>query len=156
MPKKGTKKVAVHGEEVFLPAEQAEIEELVKAGLRFTADIVLRQQELDEIKGKLATIATRKRGVRSTVRMLASEGLAIVTWAKESSVDEDRAEALREVLGAEWGHVFTTKTKYSLARGYKDWMNKAGASLDKVKARIAEAIHIAEKKPSVKLELGGE
>ena len=151
MPAKGTKQVEVHGQTVFLAEEQAELEKLVGSGLDLQGKMAPLKEELDGVKLRLAEIAGKRRGVKATVNIVTSRGLCKVEWSKETSVDEQTAEALRKDLGQDWGEVFYVKPKYGLAKGFKAWCQSTGAAAAKLKARILGAISVKENNPSVKL-----
>lgn len=152
MPAKGTKKKVIAGRTVYLPAEQAEIEDLVQRGLELTAKVTLAREELAEIKGRLVAIAKRHRGAKGTVHLLATAGRAVVSFRRETRIDGVTAERLREDLGESWSQVFATAVEYRLSRSYRGWVKGAKRGL---KAKVAEAVDVIPRAPQVKLTTEG-
>lgn len=156
MAKKGTKKVELDGEIVYLPAEDAEIVQLIERGLTLQDRKERAEDELADIKARLVELAEPKRNARATVVLEDPAGRrARVEWHREHAVDATRAELLTaklEQCGAEAEMVFVRKVSYGLAKNYQQFMRMpSSALLEELKAEIAKAIEVRERKPAVKL-----
>lgn len=152
MPQAGTRRVEIDGQKTYLPGEDARIVELLQAGLRLQQRIEGEVEQLQAIKDELAEIAAGRRGSQSTVYLTSPDGQeAKVTWRKDYPVDPVRAEQLREPLGKAFSKVFATKTTYSLARGYKRFMQLPQGELEALKKRVAAAFAPREHRPAVTL-----
>lgn len=153
MPAQGTRKVELEGQTTYLPKDAAELTELLRQGCALQRQVEYYNGQLVAVKGKLAAIASDRRGGGATVHLAGADGRgATVVWRKRTEVDAARAEELRKVLGPQFHSVFETRVTYTLAKTYRSWMDKAQGVLERVKGTIAKAVSINESAPSVTLQ----
>lgn len=153
MPAPGTRRVEIDGQKQYLPAEEAELEELLNSGCALQDQLAVQEKRLKAIRQRLCEIAEQRRGDAATVKLEALSGAqAVVTWARQIEVDPARAERLKDRLGPAWGQLFNTRTTYTMSRGYKQWMRKQQpADLERAKKEIGAAFQVNEKAPGCKL-----
>jgi len=149
MPKAGTKKLEIDGKSVYLPADEAEMHRLITDGCKLQQRIDHDAAQLKLIKGRLAELAEARRGARATVSLRGLDGRKVViSWRKDTRVDPVRAEQLREVLGHLWPKLFSMRTSYAMAKGYRKFMQLPQGPADKHKAAVGAAFEVTERAPS--------
>jgi len=133
MPKAGTKRVVVNGEERWVPAEEADLFEVVSRALVLIQLVKTSQAELRKLKGRVEVISA-ERGQRtlktitgqvarvSPTRSVSVSGEAVEELSKQIALavaDED--EALEHL-----DQLFTAKqvVTWSVAKTHKDWLDR--------------------------------
>lgn len=153
MAKKGTRKVELDGEVIYVPAEEAELCKLIDVGLQMQGAKDVLELELQEVKEQLAVIATAKRAERTSLTLQTPIGQrARIEWHREQRVDPNRAEQLLPKLAGLASMVFVRKVTYGLAKEFQTFMRlPQNAAVEELKTEIAKSIEVHEKKPAVKL-----
>jgi hypothetical protein len=154
MPKPGTKRIEINGHATFLPAEDVEIERLLALGIAAQARLERAKQEVDEIKARLVEIAEAKRLGRTSVTLhsIGGSGAALITFGTELKVDENVAAQIEQEIQPDlFRLIFSKRTVYSVARGYRSFMRQPQTEeLEKLKLRVGKAFEARPKKPSVR------
>lgn len=151
MPAAGTRKATINGRECYLPEQDARIEKLLQDGCALQARIAADKDKLGEIKAELVGLAEEHRGAGGTVHLEGHGGQrAQVVFAKAHVVDPAKARALQGPLGKLFSNVFNARVEFSLAKGYRTFMETSALS-DAIKLKIGKAISVREHKPRVTL-----
>lgn len=156
MPEAGTKRVVVAGEPTYLPADQAEVIQLLRDGCILQTQVKHLAEQLDAIKTRLADIAKRRidDADTRTITLVSPNGeLARVQFSQSYRVSGVSAEALRGELGDEWEDVFNRRVSYGLSRKAQAWLKRAPARLAKV---VRASFKTVNRKPTVELSNAGE
>jgi tetrahydromethanopterin S-methyltransferase subunit G len=125
------------------------IEEDICEGVRIEEEIADLKARLEEIKQRIRVVAEHERGQRSSVRIVRSVGVALVKYVRDITLDDAVILRLKDALPADvFGGVFTSHTTFRLAEGWQDKL--AEGKVSRFKARIADAIKVTDRTPSVK------
>lgn len=154
MPKKATfKKTQVQGKKYDLPAEEVEIEKLIRKGLTLTENISTLKNRLDEIQRRLIQLA-RERREGTTTKLTGISGTASVTF-RETLVCDDRVLEIRQELGSLFDRFFQKTEAWKATNDLKKFLEGDHAlglgDPEKLKALIDFHVIKKETKPNVKL-----
>ena len=148
------KKTQVDGKKYDLPAEEVEIEKLIRKALAMDARIREQKEELERIKHRLTAIATQRRDGQTTVKLKAISGESVVTF-RESWESSGSPEPLRSELGSLFDRFFTLHTEYKTGKELKQFMDGGNdfGFADPAALRTRMSMYVEKKtvKPNVKL-----
>jgi hypothetical protein len=149
------KKVQVDGEKYKLPAEEAEIQKLIKRGLSLDGRIRELSGELEGIKKRLTEIGENRRDGQTTVKLEAVGGAGCKITFRESLETGDGVELLKKDLGDLWGRFFDRKETFKATKELKRFLEGETSygidDPDPVKERIWEHVQRKTIKANVKL-----
>lgn len=148
------KKTQVDGKKYELPAEEVEIEKLIRKALAMDARIREQKEELEKVKQSLTEIAIRRRDGQTTVKLKAISGESVVTF-RESWECPHNPEPLQRDLGTMFDRFFTLHTEYKTGKELKQFMDGGSdfGFADPAALRSRLALYVEKKtvKPNVKL-----
>jgi hypothetical protein len=155
-PVKEIKRVQVAGRKYFVPAEDAEIEKLIKRGLSLKAKMDTTKRELEVIHDRLIEIAQARREGTTTVTLAGISAQAMVTF-RESFVVSDKIEDIAVPLGPLFARFFDKKTEFKATADFKKFMESGHAlglkDTDGIKEAIRKYVSVKETKPNIKMEV---
>ena len=155
MPKKSSfKRTQVHGKKYDLPAEDVEIEKLIRKGLTLAEKISSLNNRLDQIKGQLTALARVRRDGNTTTKLIGITGSASVTF-RETYICDDRIPEIKQELGALFDRFFEKKEGWKSTKDLKEFLEGKHAlgleDPERIKALIGTHVKKKETKPNVKL-----
>lgn len=115
------KKTQVDGKKYDLPAEEVEIEKLIRKALAMDARIREQKEDLEKIKHRLTAIATQRRDGQTTVKLKAISGESVVTF-RESWESSGSPEPLRSDLGSMFDRFFACFPQWKTGNDLKQFM----------------------------------
>ncbi len=144
----------VDGKKYELPAEEVEIEKLIRRALTLDTRMREHKEELEKVKQSLTKIAESRRDGQTTVKLKAISGESVVTF-RESWECPHNPEPLQRDLGNLFDRFFFLHTEYKTGKDLKQFMeggNDFGFS-DPAGLRSRLALYVEKKtvKPNVKL-----
>lgn len=148
------KKTQVDGKKYELPAEEVEIEKLIRRALTLDTRMREHKEELEKIKQTLTKIAESRRDGQTTVKLKAISGESVVTF-RESWECPHNPEPLQSELGSMFHRFFACFPQWKTGKDLKQFMeggNDFGFS-DPAALRSRLALYVEKKtvKPKVKL-----
>lgn len=151
---KEIKKIQVEGKKHFVPAEDAEIEKLLRRGLSLKKKASKIKKEIDATQARLIEIARSRREGTTTVTLEGISTQALVTF-RESYVVKNDIENIKVPLGPLFERFFDKKIEYKVTADFKKFMESDHAlgieNPGEVKKNIMEHITLKETKPNVKM-----
>lgn len=155
-PVKKIKRVQVAGKKHFMPAEDAEIEKLLRRGMSSKAKMDTAKRELEMVQGRLIEIAQARREGTTTVTLAGISASAMITF-RESFVVRDDIEDIAVPLGPLFTRFFAKETEFKTTADFKKFMESDHAlgidDPDQVKVTIRKYVSVKETKPNVKIEI---
>jgi len=144
----------VDGKKYELPAEEVEIEKLIRRALTLDTRMREHKEELEKVKQRLTEIATDRRDGQTTVKLKAISGESVVTF-RESWECPNNPEPLRGLLGSMFDRFFAEHREWKTGKDLKQFMeggNDFGFS-EPAALRPRVALYLEKKtvKPNVKL-----
>jgi len=158
MPQAGTKKIILEGRDTFVPADEAELAEIIALGLAATEDMEAAKKRLEDAKARFLGIAELRRQGRSSITIAGLHGgKAQAKWASEKKLDQERLKLLKAVMPNDlFRELFEEETVFRFTKDASKLLKAAHspALAPHVKA-VLGAIDVKPKNPSVKF-LGNE
>ncbi|EFK09858.1 conserved hypothetical protein [delta proteobacterium NaphS2] len=154
MPKKTMfKRTQVQGKKYDLPAEEVEIEKLIRKGLSLSERISALNSQLDQIKSRLTSLA-RDRRDGTTTKLKGISGTASVTF-RETLICDDRILEIKQDLGSLFDRFFQKKEGWKATKNLRQFLEGEHAfglkDPEEIKALIGSHVTQKETKPNVKL-----
>ncbi len=118
----GLKRTQIQGKKYDLPAEEVEIQKLVKKGLGLDAKLKTVKNELDAVKNELISIAERRREGTTTVKLQAVTGDSTITF-RETYICDDQVEEISQELGSLFDRFFTKKIDFKTSTDLKKFLD---------------------------------
>lgn len=148
------KRTQVQGKKYDLPAEEVEIQKLVKKGLSLDAKLKDIQNDLDEVKNELISIAEKRRQGSTTVKLQAVSGSSTITF-RETYACDDQVEEISHDLGSMFNRFFTKKIDFKASRDLKKFLDGEQSygieDPEPIKKLILAHVTLKATKPNVKL-----
>lgn len=148
------KRTQVQGKKYDLPAEEVEIQKLVKRGLNLDAKLKTIKADLDAVKNELIAIAENRREGNTTVNLKAISGSSTVTF-RESYVCDDQVEEISQELGSLFDRFFSKKADFKTSKDLKKFLEDEHAygleDPGPIKKLILSHVEKKATKPNVKL-----
>jgi hypothetical protein len=116
------KKTQVDGKKYELPAEDVEIQKLVKKGISLSGKLAAVNAELDTVKLRLAEIGTSRREGSTTVSLKGVTGKAVVTFREVTECKASVAD-IRHELGSLWDRFFKKEVRFKPLKDLKGFLN---------------------------------
>ncbi|CCK79438.1 hypothetical protein [Desulfobacula toluolica] len=150
----GLKRTQVQGKKYDLPAEEVEIQKLVKKGLSLDAKLKKIKQELETVKKESISIAERRREGTTTVQLKAVSGSSTITF-RETYVCDDQVEEISQEVGSLFDRFFTKKIDFKTSKDLKKFLEGEHAyglkDPEPVKKLILTHVKKKTTKPNVKI-----
>lgn len=159
MPAPGTKKIIINGAEVYVSADEAALEEALAAGAAAQQAFDVAKAMLDEAKARIVPLAEARRDGKGTVHLRSFSGAAcVVTWARETKLDDAQVVKLEAELPAEeFAQAFECARSFKLRKTFQALMKlQQQPAVERLKARIAACITVRNKLPTVKFAEGDD
>jgi len=148
------KRVQVQGKKYTLPAEEVDIEKLIKKGLGLISRLSDLTEQLEMTKLQIIEIASKRREKNTTLKLQAVSGSATVTF-RESYTCDDRVEEIRQDLKSLFDRFFTKKTSYGTTKDLKKFLEEDHAlgleNPETIRSLILSHVKKKETKPNVKI-----
>ncbi|MEZ4529299.1 MAG: hypothetical protein R2941_25600 [Desulfobacterales bacterium] len=148
------KTTQVDGKKYDLPAEEVEIEKLIRKALAMDARIREQKEELEKIKQRLTEIAAQRRDGQTTVKLKAISGQAAVTF-RESWECPRNPENLQTELGSMFDRFFAFFPQWKTGKDLKQFMDGGNdfGFPNPAALRTRMSLYVEKKtvKPNVKL-----
>ncbi len=152
------KRTQVQGKKYDLPAEEVEIEKLIRKGLTLSGRIADLNGRLEAIKAQLTALARSRRGLATTTKLKGISGSASVTF-RENLVCDDRIFEIKQELGSLFERFFKKEEGWKATKDLKKFLEGEHAfglkNPEKMKALIGSHVTKKETKPNVKLVSSG-
>ena len=152
---KEIKRVQVEGKKYLMPAEDVEIEKLIKKGLTLKVKIAAAKEDLETVQNRLIEIAKDRREGTTTVTLPGISAKAIITF-RERFVVVDDIEEISIPLGPLFSRFFQKKSTFKTTPELKKFMGSGHAlgvdDPEAVKKAILGYVSVKETKPNVKME----
>ena len=150
----GLKRTQVQGKKYDLPAEEIEIQKLIKKGLSLDAKLKDLKRALDIVKNELIAIAESRREGNTTVNLKAISGASIVTF-HESYVCDSQVDEIHQEIGSLFDRFFTKKIDFKTSKDLKKFLEgeQTYGIEDPEPIKRLILLHVKKKitKPNVKL-----
>ena len=152
--KKALKRTQVRGKKYDLPAEEVEVEKLIRKGLSLAKKIDGLNSQLNQIKEQLIALARARRDGKTTHALKGITGTAAITF-RETYVCDDRITEIKHELGSLFDRFFEKKEGWKTTKDLKEFLEGGHAfglkKSETIKTLIGHHVEKKETKPNVKL-----
>jgi len=148
------KRTQVQGKKYDLPAEEVEIEKLIRKGLTLAEKISNFNSRLEQIKSQLTALARARRDGNTTTKLIGITGSASITF-RETYICDDRVPEIKQELGSLFGRFFQKKEGWKTTKDLKEFLEGENAlgleDPERIKTLIGSHVKKKETKPNVRL-----
>ncbi|ODS33556.1 MAG: hypothetical protein SCARUB_01290 [Candidatus Scalindua rubra] len=148
-------RIQVKGKRYNVPAEDVEIERLIKRCLSIKKKIGSMKEDLEGVESRLIEIARARREGTTTVTLNGISVQSLITFRESYQVKNEIID-IKKSLGPLFTRFFTKKEEFKATGDFKKFMESDHAlgikNPRKVKAEILKYVSVKETKPSVKME----
>ena len=152
--KKTLTRTQVRGKKYDLPAEEVEVEKLIRKGLSLAEKIDRFNSQLNQVKEQLIALARFRRDGKTTTTLKGISGTAAVTF-RETYVCDDHITEIKHELGSLFDRFFQKKEGWKATKDLKEFLEVEHAfglkESETIKTLIGYHVKKKETKPNVKL-----
>ena len=121
--KKTLKRTQVRGKKYDLPAEEVEVEKLIRRGLSLAEKMDRLNSQLNQVKEQLIALARSRRDGKTTTILKGISGTASVTF-RETYICDDHITEIKHELGSLFDRFFEKKEGWKTTKDLKEFLEE--------------------------------